>query len=263
MKTILKCLIALLIYTSAYAQNDSLVNNTQDSLLENQQLLGKELLSQGDSIRLHDSLQQVELLNQIADLQANDQKKKEELQARLDSLTKAREIQNNKIKAQVDSLRANTKGFPVIFYEDTLFYIYSKLGPFTPSDRARTITNKLEKLVSENAYDAEKLIAYAGEESEDIMHEEMILLSITNRGAFWLDKTREEVAREYTSIIKGGIADYKERTGLFQTLKRILMLLVVLAIFFFGIKYMNKGFTWLNVWLIDKIKPFIHGVKFL
>ena len=40
------------------------------------------------------------------------------------------------------------------------------------------------------------------------------------------------------------------------------MLLLVLAIFFFGIKYMNKGFTWLNQNLVEKIRPFVRGVNF-
>ncbi|MCB9363817.1 MAG: mechanosensitive ion channel [Flavobacteriales bacterium] len=262
MKTVLKYLIALFIYSNVYAQSDKIAQASSDSLLENQQLMSKELLSLADSFKLHDSIQQVELLSQIADLKANDQKKKGELQQRLDSLNKAREIQNNRIKAQVDSLRANTKGVPVIFYDDTLFLIYSKLGPFTPSDRAKSIADKLSKLVDDNIYDEGKLIVFSGEESDDIMFDEMIVLSITDRDAFWLDESRENVAREYIKHIKTGIKEYKERTGLMQTLKRILMLILVLAIFFFGIKYMNKGFTQLNVWLINKIKPFIRGVKF-
>lgn len=262
MRITLSLLFVIVAFVSINAQNDSIVNNTQDSLLENQQLLSKEILSQADSVRMHDSLQQVELLNQIEELHANDLKKKQQLEAKLDSLKKAREAQNLKIKAQVDSLRANTKGFPVVFYEDTLFYIYSKLGPFTPSDRAKSIADKLIKLVDENVYDEEKYLVFTGEESDDIMFDEMILLSITNRDAFWLDKSRKEVANDYLKRITSGVKEYKERTGLVQTLKRILMLIVVLAIFFFGIKYMNVGFTKLNQWLVNKIKPFVTGVKF-
>tara|TARA_R110001592_G_scaffold14883_5_gene65830 strand:- start:1308 stop:3176 length:1869 start_codon:yes stop_codon:yes gene_type:complete len=262
MKIFFCSILALILSLNSFAQADSLASASNDSLLEKQQSIGSELLSQADSIKMHDSIQQAELLNQIADLKATDQKKKEELQARLDSLTKAREVQNNRIKRQVDSLRANTKGVPVIFYEDTLFFIYAKLGPFTPSDRAKSIADKLSKLVDENIYDAEKLIVYAGEENDDIMCDEMILLSITNRDAFWLDKNRGEVANDYLKLIKTGVKEYKDRTGLFQTLKRILMLILVLAIFFFGIKYMNKGFTRLNIWLVIKLKPFITGVKF-
>jgi small-conductance mechanosensitive channel len=262
MKIFFCSILALILSLNSFAQTDSLANASSDSLLEKQQMLGKVLLSQVDSIRESDSLQQNDLLSQIANLRANDEKKKAELQAQLDSLQKAQENKNLRIKARVDSLRANTVGVPVILYEDTIFFVYSKLGPFTPSDRARSIAKKLTTLIEENEYDEAKLIVFEGEDSYDIMHDQNIILSITIRDAFWLDKTSKEVANNYVSAIKTSISDYKERTSLFQTIKRIIMLLIVLAIFFFGIKYMNKGFTRLNIWAIIKLKPYITGVKF-
>jgi small-conductance mechanosensitive channel len=262
MKIFFCSILALTLSLNCIAQSDSLANASNDSLLEKQQILGKELLSQVDSIREADSLQQNDLLSQIANLRANDEKRKAELQAQLDSLQAAQENKKLRIKARVDSLRANTVGAPVVLYEDTMFFVYSKLGPFTPSDRAKSIIKKLSTLIEENEYDEEKLIVFEGEDSYDIMHDQNIILSITIKDAFWLDKTSKEVANNYVSAIKTSIADYKERTSLFQMIKRIIMLLIVLAIFFFGIKYMNKGFTRLNIWLVIKLKPFITGVKF-
>jgi small-conductance mechanosensitive channel len=261
MKVFFKIVFVIAFFTG-YAQSDSILSIDNDSLLEKQQLLGKALLSQVDSIRESDSLHQNDLLSQIANLRANEEKKKAELQAQLDSLQKAQENKNLRIKARVDSLRANTVGVPVILYEDTMFFVYSKLGPFTPSDRAKNITKKLVTLIEENEYDEEKLIVFEGEDSYDILHDQNIILSITVKDAFWLDKTPQQVANIYVLAIKSKVADYKEKNSLTELLRRIIMLIIVLAIFYFGIRYMNKGFTWLNIWLIDKLKPFITGVKF-
>ncbi|MEQ6118051.1 mechanosensitive ion channel family protein [Reichenbachiella sp. MALMAid0571] len=241
---------------------DSLASMQQDSLLDLQQQQSKLLQQVADSIRHADSLQQVQLLKQISDLRANDKRKRAQLEARLDSLKKNQEQRDLLVKRQVDSLRASTVGVPVVFYGDTIFYIYSKIGPFSPSERAASIVQKLEILVGESLYDPEKLIVFEGTESHDIMHEDLIILSIIDRDAFWLDKSRKEVAEEYRQSILVCVADYKNRTGLVQTLKRIGYLVLVLLIFFICIKYMNKGFTLLNILILRRGKRYITGVKF-
>jgi len=241
---------------------DSLASIQQDSLLDLQQQQSKLMQHVADSIKRADSLQQVQLLKQIADLRANDKRKRAQLEARLDSLKKNQEQRELLVKKQVDSLRANTVGVPVVFYGDTIFNIYSKIGPFSPSDRAESIVQKLEILVGESLYDPEKLIVFEGTESHDIMHEDLIILSIIDRDAFWLDKSRKEVAEQYKEAILVCVADYKSRTGLIQTLTRIGYLVLVLLIFFICIKFMNKGFTLLNILILRKGKKYITGVKF-
>ena len=165
-------------------QSDSLENILKDSLLDIQHQQGATILSQADSVHIADSLQQEDLKTQIANLEASDAVKKALLQGRLDSLKLAQIQENERVKRQVDSLRASTKGVPVVVFDDTLFYIYSKLGPYSPSERAKSISRKLEYLVNENLYDEKALKVHSGTESDDIMHGETILTSLTNRDAF-------------------------------------------------------------------------------
>lgn len=260
------CLVFFMSVAPGWAQDqteaDSLKTEAQDSLLDFQQEQSKLLLREADSIRRADSLQQVKLLDEITHLRTRDRKKKLELQKRLDSLKNAQELRDVKVKAQVDSLREHTTGVPVILYGDTIFYIYSKLGPFSPSDRASSIVQKLELLVDENIFKSDLLNVYEGEESHDIMHEDIIVMSIVNRDAFWLDKTRKEVAQQYADSIKTSVAAYQEQTGLIHTLRRIGLLVLTLVVFGICIKYMDKGFTWLNKKIIIGGRKYITGVKF-
>ena len=120
----------------------------------------------------------------------------------------------------------------------------------------------MENLVDENLFKPEQIAIHKSVESDDVMHGEMILLSITERDAFWINKDRGLLAEQYSETIKQSIVDYKKRTGVWAILKQIGMLIAVLLIFFFGIKYMNRGFKWLNKKLMEKGKRFIKGVKF-
>ncbi|MGB0166585.1 MAG: mechanosensitive ion channel family protein [Luteibaculum sp.] len=243
-------------------QQDSSSLARKDSMLAIQQKQSKALLQTADSLHLADSLEQENILSQIEALQASDERKKQELKQRLDSLALIQTKRQERIKWEVDSLRAATPGVPVILFKDSLFYIYSKLGPFSPSERAANIAKKVEMLVNEGLFKAEQIQVHPSEESYDVLHEEIILFSITDRDAFWLNKSPQEVAELYAQAIKSSVERYKESTGLFAVLKRVALLLLVLALFFFGIKYLNKGFTRLNLWLLKRGKKYIRGVSF-
>lgn len=243
-------------------QSDSLENILKDSLLDIQHQQGATILSQADSVQIADSLQQEDLKTQIANLEASDAVKKALLQGRLDSLKLAQIQENERVKMQVDSLRASTKGVPVVVFDDTLFYIYSKLGPYSPSERAKSISRKLEYLVNENLFDEKALKVHSGTESDDIMHGETILTSLTNRDAFWMNESRNKVANKYLNKISSSISTYKKNTSLLSNILRVIKLLFVLLLFYFGVKYMNKGFTWLNQRGIQKVSPYLNGIKF-
>lgn len=249
---------------SGYGQKNSTDSTQiaeQDSTLEKQGQEGLNLLTKEDSTLTADSLQQALLMQEIAELQADDARKKVELETRLDSIKKAQTLRAEKIKQQVDSLRSSTKGVLVILENDTLFKIYSKLGPFSPSDRAISINRKIDNIISSGSFDPEKLIIFEGEESYDLIYEEQFILSITERDAFWLNKSPKEIAELYRNTLAEGIQSYMIRHGLRENAKRIGLLLIVILIFFIGIRYLNKGFTLINRFLVLKGKQYIRGIR--
>lgn len=251
----------LLLFSLGLFAQDSLQDAQQDSLLAIQQKQSKVFLKQVDSIQTADSLAEAELLSQIASLKASDAQKKAALQAQLDSLQNAQTLKEERIRKQVDSLRSSTPGLPVVLFGDTVFYIYNKLGPFSPSDRAQSIESKLEMLVEENLYWEDKLKVLAGEESHDVVHDDIIVYSVTDRDAFWQDTGRAELAQKYLVQIQESIKDYKKRTGLWATLKRIALLVLVIALFYFGIRYLNRSFSRFIDWVLRLGKSHINGLK--
>lgn len=243
------------------AQQDSTAIAIQDSLAQSNLEYSERIITAADSLHLSDSLQQQALLKQIEELRASDTQRKEELKAQLDSLTLAQQERNTRIKRQVDSLKTKTPGIPVTVFNDTIFFVHAKLGPFSASDRAKTISKKIEMLVDEHLYDEEKFRILENEESVDLIHDDLMILSVTSRDAFWLDKSPLEVVNDYQAAIIASIEAYKDNTSLWTSLKRIGLLLFVLVVLFIIIKFTHKGFTWFNQWLLKKGKRFINGVK--
>lgn len=250
-----------IILTPIQAQSDSALSSQQDSVLAQDQVRGNALLSTSDSLHRADSIAQAELMAQIAQVQAQDAQKKAQLQARLDSLKLAQEASKSRIKAQVDSLRSNAPGVPVSIFEDTLFTIYAKLGSFSPSDRARSLAQKVEALVDNNLFKAENLSIQAGEESDDLVHGDIILISITDRDAFWANQERLALAESLKEALIIGIADYQERSGWWSILKRSAALILVLVLFYFILRFLNKAFYRFNQWVLKKGEPYLQGIK--
>ncbi len=253
-------LIALLVLPLVgYCQSDSTRANHNDSLQDQNLAQGELLLSRSDSLHRADSLAQSLLLEQIRQVQANDARKKEELQKRLDSLKKSQELAKLRIEAQVDSMRSSTPGVPVILFEDTIFRIYARIGPFGPSERATNLAGKIEALVDQKSFDQELLILNRNEESYDLMHGEVILFSLSHRDAAWYNDNAETVCEELRQAILKSVEAYQEENSLWTNLIRAGELIIVLVLFFLFLRYLNRGFFRLNQWLKKKLQPYLTG----
>lgn len=245
-----------------HAQSDSLLVQQQDSLLEESIEQSSELINDADSANVQDSLVQAALLAQINLLKEQDQAERDQLQSQIDSIVNAKEERRLKVRAHVDSLRANAVGFPVVLDGDTLFQLYAKLGPFSPSDRAKSIESKLTLLVKEDVFNPELLTVFPGEESFDIVHDALILMSITDRDAFWANSSKAELAEQNKQAIIDGVARYKDSIGPVRRLFQFSMLLLVLVLLVAAIKLMNIGFTRINRFVVQKGDPYINGIRF-
>ncbi|MEH0157972.1 mechanosensitive ion channel family protein [Limibacter armeniacum] len=246
------CLLFVLTALQGYTQTDSLH-------LRQEQVL--RLIEKYDSIHTKDSLDLKTIELKIGNL-SDDSVTRNNLLSKRKLLKETLEQHKIRIRQQVDSLRALTKGAPVVSFEDTLFYIYSKLGPLTPADRAKNIEQKVEALIDQGVFDSTKINVYEGMESHDVMYDTMIIMSVTDQDAFWMSHNRQKTADQYARILKKHINTYYKQSGWLYTLGRVALMLLVLAILYLSIKYMNKGFTRLNNWVMSKCRQYLKGIKF-
>lgn len=237
-------LFMLMASAFSFSQEDSSVvkkDSLNIALLESYNKRLHEIENQ----RIADSLKKAELEDQIKTLKTTDNLKKEELQAQLLAINEKETQRILTKKARIDSLKNITKGFPVTgFFKDTLFLLYSKLGSFSPKDRAEAINRKLTLLADDITFDNNSLKIENAETTYDISMGSSIIMSVTETDALWNDSTKEKLAKTYRDILTHAILKYKEETNYLNLAKKIGLALLVIALIVILIKYISKFFNW-------------------
>ena len=139
----------------------------------------------------------------------------------------------------------------VVLNNDTLFQIKANLGPYSPEERAKVISNRLEKLIVDKERINTELFTIA--ESNDYSIIEYKGISIVNIGAADADSvgnTRDQLALEYVQIIKDSFDHLIENSSLKEWIANIGFTLLALLGLFLIIYLLNKSFAWINSRLI-------------
>ena len=245
---------------SQEADSISVDENVIDSLQEEQVNTVTKLLKRADSVMLADSLARVQLLQQLEQLKTTDNLHKLDLLSRIRDIESVDSIRRALRVARIDSLKSVTQGFPVAPFKDTLLYIYTKLGPFSARDRASNITDKIKSLLNEKE-DIPDFHVKDNEETTDVISNDIILLSVTNDDAIWIGTSREELAIVYKNAIETSIKEFYEDNTLKKILMRIGRVLLVVAILFIIVFYINRFFRFIKKKLYAQKGKLIKGVK--
>lgn len=258
---LLFCLCSKAAFSQVKPDSDSL---RADSL---QHAAEKMLLQQQQQHQL-DSVVKTQLQN---DLQAaaGDKQKTKELQGRLDKLASADSARKAEQLQKIAELKKSTAGFPVVLLDDTLFYVYTKIGSFSARDRAAAVSQRIKKLYDDPFYRADSLTLNETDNGYDFLYNrETLILSVSNLDALWLGKGAEQVASDYLSKIKATISTQRQANSLLNWLKRIALAVIIFLCLGLLVFFINKFFkrvvlfinarkaSYLNGFSIRKIKIF-------
>ncbi|MFI2741661.1 mechanosensitive ion channel family protein [Zhouia sp. PK063] len=134
------------------------------------------------------------------------------------------------------------KAFPVIGKKnDTLFYVYTKIGAFTAKDRATYISDKIQGLDT-NFFISDSLKTDTLANEIDLMYKGDVLVSISNQEATAQATTKEILALQFTQAIIKNL-DYAGHALMPKSLiLKIGLILLILV----------------GVWLVLKLVGFIY-----
>ena len=93
--------------------------------------------------RIDDSVKKAELLQQITLLKENDKLKQADLLRQIQSIEQQDSIRKAEQLQRISQLKKTATGYPVAPFEDTLFMVFTKLGPVMPRERAINISRRL------------------------------------------------------------------------------------------------------------------------
>ena len=220
-----------------------------------------------DSLRLRNTDRLTQLQQELLALrsqgqnQGPDRARRRQLELELRTLRTTDSLHRARARRRIDSLKVNARGYPVSPHGDTLFYVYTKLGPFLPRERANLIADKIKRLEDDVLYAADSLHIYPSEQTVDIMYGATVLQSISDNDALWMETSRDSLARQYRRRIVAGVAQYKQAHSFYNILKEAGLALLVLVAFYFVVRLVNTFFRWVELRLIGKEEEWFHGFK--
>ncbi|MEQ8423886.1 MAG: hypothetical protein RIA63_04190, partial [Cyclobacteriaceae bacterium] len=162
----------------------------------------------------------------------------------------------------IDSVAVSRGGLPVVYKNDTLFYVYSKIGPYKPVDRVNTILRRINTLITDSDFAPDSLYISESEQSTDIWFQDRVVFSVTDLDAKAEDVTRTKLAERDLSALKNALNLELKSMSLKSILLQAGLTLLELLIIYLLIRYINKLFRWTKKWLIDARGRILKGIKF-
>jgi len=236
MKRLYICFLTALLCFSAVLQ---LPAQETDSV--NTKELGLSSLLNGiRQQQINDSLERVKLQNEITNLKTQNSAKKEDLKQQLTNFDEENIIRNQQSKIKVDSIKKNTKRYAVAPFNDTLFYIYNKLGSSLAKDRADNVVTRIQNLYEDDFVKVDSFKIENNEISSDIVYKDLIITSVTELDALLEGKSKEEIAKQYLKSIQETINREKEENSISKLLIRIGLIALIFIVFYLLILLINK-----------------------
>lgn len=267
MKKIFFVSVLLLSAQIAFSQTEtdstdiSEVERTLNSL--NQQVDTYErLLKQSNQKRKQDSLARVDLMKRIQLLQENDKVSQASLREQIREIEQRDSLRNAQQKQRILDLRLNTKGFDVKPLGDSLFTIYTKLGPVMAEDRAANVSEKIELLIRDDYFFADSMYIEEHEGTVDLMYRNLIVTSLSDWDALWVDgESKESLAGIYREIISSFVLETRNRSTVRNFAARIGLVFLILGIATMIIYFLNRLFNGLQGWMVVNKQKYFNGIK--
>ncbi len=198
------------------------------------------LLNEIRQQQINDSLERVKLQNEIADLKSQNSPKKENLKQQLNEFDEENTIRQQQLKIRVDSIKKNTKRYAVAPFNDTLFYIYNKLGSSLAKDRAYNVVSRIHNLYEDDFVKVDSFKIENNEISTDIVYKDLVITSVTELDALLEGKSKEEIAASYLKRIQNSITAERADNSISKLLTRSGLVFLILLIFAILIFLINK-----------------------
>lgn len=230
----------------------------------------------GDSITgVHASMKQESDSAYVANLQKtletarlNEANMRMEMEQMKLQMAAADSVKYARQRQRIDSLRQFTKGIPVVADGDTLFYLYTKRGGYTPQQRAQMTGSAIEELGRRFNLRPDSVSVDHSDIVSDLMYGNKVLLSLTDQDALWEGVSRDSLANERRQNVVDKLHEMKAEHGIWRMAKRILYFVLVIVAQYFLFRLTNWLFRKLKVRILrlkdTKIKPVsIQGYELL
>lgn len=161
-------------------------------------------------------------------------------------------------ESEVSKLDSLPPGQFVVFKSDTLFPIYSNLGPYGAEERAQIITNRLKRLSKEESW-VNKDSFHLEETNRYIIlnYKDQAIFSIGESDADYAGIPKEELSDYYLTVVQSTFEQHSERVGLKDWLLNITFTILAAFGLYLIFRLLKKLFAWINV----RLEKYESGLK--
>ncbi len=161
----------------------------------------------------------------------------------------------------IEALRPHTRAVPVLLYIDTVFCIYTSLGPFTAVHRAENASQKIYDLYEQASFDPDLVVVTPQQNLLNIQYNNTIVTSLSVADALWAGKDLNELAAEYQQNIRTKILDNRESHSLISLLTHIGYSLIVILVLVIVLWLQNISIRKLQHWVSTRKGDFFKAIK--
>jgi small-conductance mechanosensitive channel len=191
---------------------------------------------------------------------SGDKQKTKQLEEQLKLINSVDSLRKIKVKNEIDYIKANSKGYPVVPFHDTLFSIYIKIGSFKAEERAKAITNRIRDLEKDPFYDPDSISLVQSDLGTEIQYnKDMVIMIVTRMDAMIVNKNDMQLASEYLSKIKSNILEERNDNSFARWLKRIGLVTLIIFLLSLIIILINKAFRGFKRFLTENRHRFLNG----
>jgi len=191
----------------------------------------------------------------------NDLKKKNDLEKKLHEITIRDSLRKAEQLSRINRLKKTATGYPVTLLQDTLFYIYTRVGLFNAKVRAEAITARIEKLYANAFFNPDSLIIVQNEITSDVVYNaDNTLISITDLDALWYNKTQQALANDYLDIIKTKVVEIRKENSLKNWLIRIAYVCFIILGIWVIVYAINRLFNYISSLLYLHKNKYFNGI---
>lgn len=164
-----------------------------------------------------------------------------------DSVERAKQI------AEIEKIRATTRGVPVVIDEDSLFSFFTNRGGYSAQQRALITRDMIQDLGSRLVLKPDSVYIDDSDNTSDIMYDNIVITSLTERDALWAGIPQDSLARQFRVIIVDELKKLQNEHGLWQLVKRIGLLLLIIVAQYFLFR--------LTFWLFRRLRRRIEKMR--
>ena len=257
---LLTFVIALGAYSQDSLRSDS-IQRTVNSL--NQQLNTYErLLDENIHRRRQDSLARVDLLKRIQLLQESDKLSQATLREQIREIERRDSARNAEQRERILRLRESTKGYTVKPLGDSLFTIFTKLGPVMAEERASNVSEKLKLLVRDDFFYPDSLYREEHGGTIDVMYQNLIITSVSDWDVLWVEGiSKDSLAGTYQRSILEFVNKSRNRSTIQNIAARIGLVFLVIGGVVLVLYFIRRITNGIQGWMVLNKNKYFNGLR--